>query len=113
MTSLTDRLRETLSNRIVLLDGAMGTVIQYHKLDEQAYRTQRLADHGVDLKGNYDLLTLTQPAIIESIHRSFLDAGADIIETNTINSTAIAQADYELSELAYELRCDEAAVVTV
>jgi len=103
MTSLLEQLRTTLNERILLLDGAMGTVIQNYKLDEQAYRGERFAKHSVDLKGNNDLLTLTQPSIIEAIHRSFLDAGADIVETNTFNSTAIAQADYDLSDLAYEL----------
>ena len=82
MTSLLEQLRTTLNERILLLDGAMGTVIQNYKLDEQAYRGERFAKHSVDLKGNNDLLTLTQPSIIEAIHRSFLDAGADIVDLN-------------------------------
>jgi 5-methyltetrahydrofolate--homocysteine methyltransferase len=102
-TSKTDRIESTLRERIMVLDGAMGTVIQGHRLDEAAYRGERFRDHRVDLKGNNDLLTLTQPAIIEGIHKSFLEAGADIIETNTFNSTSIAQSDYDLADLAYEL----------
>ncbi|MFT4563640.1 MAG: 5-methyltetrahydrofolate--homocysteine methyltransferase, partial [Gammaproteobacteria bacterium] len=102
-TSKSDQFESTLRERIMVLDGAMGTVIQSHRLDEAAYRGERFADHRVDLKGNNDLLTLTQPAIIEGIHESFLEAGADIIETNTFNSTSIAQSDYDLSDLAYEL----------
>jgi 5-methyltetrahydrofolate--homocysteine methyltransferase len=97
------KLEALLEQRIAVLDGAMGTMIQEHKLDESAYRGERFADHRSDLKGNNDLLTLTRPDIIRGIHHAFLEAGADIIETNTFNSTRIAQADYALSELAYEL----------
>ncbi|TDJ67900.1 MAG: methionine synthase [Proteobacteria bacterium] len=101
--SVLDRIKALLAERIVLLDGAMGTVIQSYAIDETGFRGARFAEHPSDLRGNNDLLTLTQPAIIADIHRSFLDAGADIIETNTFNSTSIAQADYDLSDLAYEL----------
>ena len=96
-------LGQLLSERIVILDGAMGTNIQAHRLSEAQYRGERFAGHGSDLKGNNDLLSITQPAIIEGIHEAFLEAGADIIETNTFNSTSLSQADYNLSELAYEL----------
>ncbi len=103
MASIAHDIEQLLRQRILVLDGAMGTEIQNYKLDEQAYRGERYRDHQVDLKGNNDLLTLTKPDLIKNIHRSFLDAGADIIETNTFNSTSIAQSDYQLSELAYEL----------
>jgi len=102
-TSAYERIEILLRERIVVLDGAMGTLIQDYRLDEADYRGERFRAHGVDLKGNNDLLTLTRPRVIEEIHRSFLEAGADIIETNTFNSTRIAQADYDLSAFAYEL----------
>jgi 5-methyltetrahydrofolate--homocysteine methyltransferase len=99
-----EHLQRLLRERIVILDGAMGTVIQQHKLDEVAFRGARFADwHGKDLKGCNDLLNLTQPQIIEDIHREYLEAGADIIETNTFNSQSISLADYGLESLAYEL----------
>ena len=86
-------LSDILSERIVILDGAMGTMIQQHKLEESDYRGERFADWESDLKGNNDLLGITQPEIIKSIHRKYFEAGADIIETNTFNSTSIALAD--------------------
>ncbi|HXY77059.1 MAG TPA: methionine synthase, partial [Steroidobacteraceae bacterium] len=98
-----ERLKELLRERIVLLDGAMGTMIQRHRLDEAGYRGARLRDHGRDLKGNNDILTLTRPEIITGIHRDYLAAGADIIETNTFNSNAISQADYGTVALVPEL----------
>ncbi len=97
------QLRSLLKQRILLLDGAMGTMIQSYDLQESDFRGERFAGHGCELKGNNDLLTLTQPGIITAIHAAFLDAGADIICTNTFNSTAIAMADYELADRAYEL----------
>jgi 5-methyltetrahydrofolate--homocysteine methyltransferase len=97
------RLKRLLSERIVFLDGAMGTMIQLAKLDEAGYRGERLARHGHDLKGNNDILTLTRPQLIADIHRAYLDAGADIIETNTFNSNSISQADYATSALVPEL----------
>lgn len=87
-------LQELLRKRILIMDGAMGTMIQRHKLDEAAYRGVEFADHAMSQKGNNDLLSLTQPAIIRHIHAAYLNAGADIIETNTFNSTSIAMADY-------------------
>ena len=96
-------LNDILSERIVILDGAMGTMIQQHKLEESDYRGERFADWESDLKGNNDLLGITQPEIIKSIHRKYFEAGADIIETNTFNSTSIALADYGMESLAYEL----------
>jgi 5-methyltetrahydrofolate--homocysteine methyltransferase len=92
------RLRELLAERIVILDGAMGTQIQEHKLGEEAFRGERYRGHGKDLKGNNDILVLTRPDVIEGIHRAFLEAGADIIETNTFNANRISQADYGLED---------------
>ena len=96
-------IQKDLENRILVLDGAMGTMIQKHKLSEDDFRGPRFASHPVDVKGNNDLLSLTQPEIIKDIHLQYLAAGADILETNTFSSTSIAQADYEMGHLAYEL----------
>ena len=98
-----DHLQQTLRRRIMLLDGGMGTMIQSYDLQESDYRGSRFQDFSHPLKGNNDLLTLTQPQIITDIHRAYLDAGSDFIETNSFNSTSIALADYNMSELAYEL----------
>ena len=98
-----ERLKRLLEQRIVLLDGAMGTQIQQHRLDERAFRGERFKDFGRDLKGNNDLLVLTRPDLIASIHRDYLVAGADIIETNTFNSTSVSQADYGTEALVPEL----------
>ncbi|MHA1599961.1 MAG: methionine synthase, partial [Alphaproteobacteria bacterium] len=103
-------LMEALGERIVVLDGAMGTMIQAHKLSEADFRGRPFADHSHDLRGNNDLLSITQPDLIRDIHASFLGAGADIIETNTFNSTAIAQADYGLEEHVLELNLAAARV---
>ncbi len=102
------QLEAALKSRILILDGAMGTMIQTYKLGEAEYRGERFKDHAHDVKGNNDLLVLTQPAIIQAIHEQYLEAGADIIETNTFNSTSIAQADYHMEELVYELNLDAA-----
>jgi 5-methyltetrahydrofolate--homocysteine methyltransferase len=96
-------IREILKERILIIDGAMGTMIQRHKLEEADYRGERFKDWHTDVKGNNDLLSITQPEIIEGIHALYLEAGADIIETNTFSSTVIAQADYDMQALAYEL----------
>jgi 5-methyltetrahydrofolate--homocysteine methyltransferase len=96
-------LQDCLQDRILIIDGAMGTMIQRHKLEEKDYRGERFKDWHTDVKGNNDLLSLTQPQIIEEIHKQYLEAGADIIETNTFSSTSIAQADYDMQSLAYEL----------
>ncbi|HUN04495.1 MAG TPA: homocysteine S-methyltransferase family protein [Niabella sp.] len=108
-------LRSLLNKRILILDGAMGTMIQKHKLKEEDYRGERFKDWHKDVKGNNDLLSITRPEIISSIHKQYLEAGADIIETNTFNSTSISQADYDMQELAYELnvaaaKCARAAI---
>lgn len=96
-------IRDLLNERILIIDGAMGTMIQRYKLTEADYRGERFKDWHFDVKGNNDLLNLTQPQIITAIHKQYLDAGADIIETNTFSSTAIAMADYHMESLAYEL----------
>ena len=98
-----ENIRALLDQRILVIDGAMGTMIQRYKLEEKDYRGERFKDWPYDLKGNNDLLSITRPDIVEEIHRQYLDAGADIIETNTFNSTSISQADYHMEELAYEL----------
>jgi 5-methyltetrahydrofolate--homocysteine methyltransferase len=103
-----ERLNQSLSERILVFDGAMGTMIQAQPLDEAAFRGERFADHPVALKGNNDLLSLTRPDVITGIHRGFLEAGADIIETNTFNATAISQADYGTAALARELNRESA-----
>lgn len=108
-------IREELDKRILIIDGAMGTMIQRYKLAEKDYRGERFANWHTDVKGNNDLLSITQPQIITEIHKQYLDAGADIIETNTFNSTAISMADYDMQSLAYELnvaavKCAKAAI---
>ncbi|HSU49176.1 MAG TPA: homocysteine S-methyltransferase family protein [Segetibacter sp.] len=96
-------IRQELEKRILIIDGAMGTMIQRYKLEEADYRGERFKDWHTDVKGNNDLLSITQPQIIEEIHTQYLAAGADILETNTFSSTTIAQADYDMQSLAYEL----------
>lgn len=100
------KLIEAANNRILLLDGAMGTMIQEHKLEEADYRGERFADWHSDVKGNNDLLVLSQPKIIYDIHCAYLAAGADIIETNTFNATTISMADYNMQELAKEINIE-------
>src|SRR5690606_33514672 len=99
----TAELRSLLDRRILILDGAMGTMIQTYKLSEEQFRGERFKDWASDLRGNNDLLSLTQPQIIDEIHRQYLEAGADIIETNTFNSNAPSMADYGMEALVYEL----------
>ena len=96
-------IRSELKKRILIIDGAMGTMIQRHKLQEADYRGERFKNWHTDVKGNNDLLSITQPDVIIGIHKEYLEAGADIIETNTFSSTFIAQADYDMQSLAYEL----------
>lgn len=97
------QLPEILKQRIVILDGAMGTMIQRYKLTEADYRGERFASHHVDVKGNNELLLLTRPDVIREIHEQYLAAGADLIETNTFGATSVAQEDYDMAELAYEM----------
>ncbi|OYV17380.1 MAG: 5-methyltetrahydrofolate--homocysteine methyltransferase [Methylococcaceae bacterium NSM2-1] len=106
--SKTELLKQCLSQRILFLDGAMGTMIQSYKLEEKDYRGERFAQWDVDLKGNNDLLSLTQPDIIKAIHNAYYEAGSDIVETNTFNSTCIAMADYRMEALAYEINLESA-----
>lgn len=101
--AMKNNIYEALKNRILVLDGAMGTMIQRHKLTEQDFRNEALLNHALPLQGNNDLLSITRPDIISEIHRLYLEAGADIIETNTFCSTNIAQADYGLEHLVFEL----------
>ncbi|GAA4409511.1 methionine synthase [Quisquiliibacterium transsilvanicum] len=103
MTPTEARLRDLLERRILILDGAMGTMIQRYKLDEAAFRGERFADLRQDVKGNNELLSITQPQVIREIHDQYLAAGADIVETNTFGATSIAQSDYRLAHLAREM----------
>ena len=117
-----ERLPSLLRERILILDGAMGTVIQSYQLEEADFRgtshaghdhvhaAAQFPDHVCDLKGNNDLLSLTRPDVIGAVHRAYLEAGADIVETNTFNSTAIAQADYQLEARVYDLNRTGAAL---
>ena len=105
-----NKIENLLKQRILILDGAMGTMIQGYKLEEQDYRGQQFKDHPADLKGNNDLLSLTQPQIIKEIHTAYLNAGADILETNTFNSTSVAQADYALEHIVYDLNYQSARI---
>ncbi len=97
------KISEILKNRVLVLDGAMGTMIQRYKLNESDYRGSRFATHSIDLKGCNDLLCLTKPEVIREIHSAYLEAGADIIETNTFNSTSVSMADYQLEPIVYEI----------
>ncbi|MDX5346895.1 MAG: homocysteine S-methyltransferase family protein, partial [Hymenobacteraceae bacterium] len=99
-----------LQQRILVLDGAMGTMIQRYKLQENDFRGERFKNHSVDVKGNNDLLSLTRPDIIKTIHQEYLNAGSDIIETNTFSSTSIAMADYKMEDLVYELNYESARI---
>ncbi|MEO9481910.1 MAG: homocysteine S-methyltransferase family protein [Ekhidna sp.] len=103
-------LINTLHKRILVLDGAMGTMIQRHKLEEEDFRNEDLADHDKSLKGNNDLLSITRPDIIKEIHAAYFSAGADIAETNTFSGTTIAQADYGLEDLVYEINYESARI---
>jgi 5-methyltetrahydrofolate--homocysteine methyltransferase len=96
-------IQEILQERILIIDGAMGTMIQRYKLNEADYRGERFKDWPSDLKGNNDLLCLTKPQIIKEIHKQYLEAGADIIETNTFNAQKVSLADYGMQSLAYEI----------
>jgi 5-methyltetrahydrofolate--homocysteine methyltransferase len=122
----TELLLRALSRRILILDGAMGTMLQRYRLDEAGYRGERFAAghdarhvHGAgcahahaarDLKGNNDLLVLTRPELVRQVHRAYLEAGADLIETNTFNATSISQADYGLEHLVHELNAEAARI---
>ena len=97
-----------MAERILILDGAMGTEIQKHKLLEEDFRGKLFQEYDIELKGNNDLLTLTKPDLIKNIHQEFVEAGSDIIETNTFNSNSTSQSDYGLEELTYKLNFEGA-----
>ena len=97
------KIEDILKERILVIDGAMGTMIQRHTLTEEDFRGERFKDHRYPLKGNNDLLSITRPDIIKEIHRQYFQAGADIVETNTFSGTTIAQADYHLEDAVYDL----------
>ncbi|PIW69090.1 MAG: methionine synthase, partial [Ignavibacteriales bacterium CG12_big_fil_rev_8_21_14_0_65_30_8] len=105
-----DILKNILNERIMILDGAMGTMIQRHNLSEEDFRGEKLKDHPHDLKGNNDILSITQQEIIKNIHREYFNAGADIVETNTFNGTSISQADYHTEEYVYEINFQAAKI---
>ncbi len=103
-------IRNILKNKILVLDGAMGTMIQQYKFTEEDYRGEKFKDFNISVKGNNDMLSLTQPEAIKTIHAKYLEAGADIIETNTFSSTTIAMADYEMEDFVYELNFESAKI---
>jgi len=103
LTTVSQQIHRLLEQRILILDGGMGTMLQSYKLSEADFRGERFADHPCDVKGNNDLLSLSQPKIIRDIHRAYFEAGADIVETNTFNGTSIAMADYQMEDLVYDL----------
>ena len=103
-------ISEILRNRILVLDGAMGTMIQRHKLEEEDFRNDNLKEHPKSLKGNNDLLSITRPEIIRDIHKQYFEAGADIVETNTFSGTTVAQADYDLQHIVYEINYQSAKI---
>lgn len=104
------KIEDILKERILIIDGAMGTMIQRHTLEEADFRGEKFRNHTHPLKGNNDVLSLTRPDIIKDIHREYLEAGADILETNTFSATTIAQADYHLEEFVYELNFESARI---
>ncbi len=108
--NITQKINQLLKERILILDGAMGTMIQRRKLEEADYRGERFADYHMDIKGNNDLLAITAPHIIREIHEEYLEAGADILETNTFNATRVSMSDYEMEDIAYELNVAGARV---
>ncbi|MFT6782483.1 MAG: 5-methyltetrahydrofolate--homocysteine methyltransferase, partial [Saprospiraceae bacterium] len=107
---MSNTLQDLVKDKILILDGAMGTMIQRYKLSEEDYRGNRFKDFHLDVKGNNDLLSITQPHIIEEIHKEYLEAGSDIIETNTFSSNAVSMDDYEMGHLVYELNVASAKI---
>ncbi len=110
MSSKIEQLKKILEKRILVIDGAMGTMIQRHNLTEEDFRGERFKNHPFDLKGNNDLLSITKPEIIKGIHRAYFDAGADIVETNTFSANPISQTDYHLADLSYEINFESAKI---
>ena len=107
---MTTNVKELLNDRILVLDGAMGTMIQQYKLEEEDYRGEKFANWDSPLKGNNDLLSITKPEVIKEIHSKYLEAGADIIETNTFSATSIAMADYNMQDIVYDLNFESAKI---
>lgn len=105
-----NKIKEILKERILILDGAMGTMLQQYDFSEEDFRGERFKDHKIPLKGNNDLLSITQPEAIKEVHRKYFEAGADIVETNTFSATSIAMADYEMEDLAYEINYESAKI---
>ena len=104
------RLRDILQRRIMVLDGAYGTLVQSQGLSEAEYRGERFADHPVDIKGCHDTISITQPQVLEGIHQRYLDAGADIITTNSFTATTVSLSDYQLEDASYDINYHAAAV---
>jgi len=104
------KITEVIKNRILVLDGAMGTMLQAYKFSEEDFRGERFKEHPIPLQGNNDLLSITQPEAIKTIHASYFEAGADIVETNTFSGTTIAMADYQMEDLVYELNYQSAKI---
>jgi len=105
-----EAFKKLLQEKILVIDGAMGTMIQSHKLTEKDFRGERFTEHPHDLKGNNDLLSITQSELIKGSHRAYFDAGADIIETNTFNANGFSQADYHTEEFVYEINFEAAKI---
>ena len=105
-----EKIYKAIQNRILILDGAMGTMIQRYSLEEKDFRGSFFKDHHKPLKGNNDLLSITRPDIIKAIHKEYFDAGADIVETNTFSGTTIAQADYDLESAVYDINYESAKI---
>ena len=105
-----EEFKNILQHKILVLDGAMGTMIQQYKFSEEDYRGEKFKNYHISVKGNNDMLSITQPEAIKEIHKKYLEAGADIIETNTFSSTTIAMADYEMEEYVYELNYQSAKI---
>ena len=112
MTEANRNISQILKNQVLLLDGAMGTMIQRYRLEEADYRGERFKTHAADLKGNNDLLSLTRPDVIREIHEAYLEAGSDIIETNTFNATSISQADYQTESAVYDINRESARIAS-
>ena len=109
-TNLKYNVFEEIEKRVLVLDGAMGSLIQEYKLSEADFRGERFKNYHIDLKGNNDLLCITRPDVILAIHEKYLEAGADIIETNTFNATSVSLADYQMESLAYEINLEAAKI---
>ena len=108
----TELLKQQLQERILVMDGAMGSLLQTYELDEAGFRGERFADHPMDIKGNNEVLNLTQPDIVHAIHTAYLEAGADIITTNTFNGTAVSQAEYQMQDFVYEMNLEAARIAS-